>query len=71
MKSFLQAGLIKKNVMITNTELKEEFQSSKKDNNFIVSSCPNSPRLSDTQSNLSLNTSSPTSTNTSVESFNQ
>ena len=70
MKSFLQAGLIKKNVMITNPELKEEFQSSKKDNNFIVSSCPNSPRLSDTQSNLSLNTSSPTSTNPSVESFN-
>ena len=70
MKSFLQAGLIKKNVMITNTELKEEFQSSKKDNNFIVSSCPNSPRLSDTQSNLSLNTSSPTITNPSVESFN-
>jgi len=56
--------------MITNPELKEEFQSSKKDNNFIVSSCPNSPRLSDTQSNLSLNTSSPTSTNPSVESFN-
>ena len=70
MKSFLQAGLIKKNVMITNTELKEEFQSSKKDNNFIVSSCPNSPRLSDTQSNLSLNTSSPTSTNSSLKSFN-
>ena len=70
MKSFLQAGLIKKNVMITNPELKEEFQSSKKDNNFIVSSCPNSPRLSDTQSNLSLNTSSPTSTNSSLKSFN-
>ena len=70
MKSFLQADLIKKNVMIKNPELKEEFQSSKKDNNFIVSSCPNSPRLSDTQSNLSLNTSSPTSTNSSLKSFN-
>ena len=53
------------NIRITIPALKESFQSSKKDNDFIIPSSPSHPSLTGTQNNSSHNTASPTSTNSS------
>ena len=70
MKSLLKTELIMENIRITIPALKESFQSSKKDNDFIIPSSPSYPSLTGTQNNSSLNTASPTSTNSSVDSYN-
>ena len=70
MKSLLKTELIMENIRITIPALKESFQSSKKDNDFIIPSSPSHPSLTGTQNNSSLNTASPTSTNSSVDSCN-
>ena len=70
MKSLLKTELIMENIRITIPALKESFQSSKKDNDFIIPSSPSHPSLTGTQNNSSLNTASPTSTNSSVDSYN-
>ena len=59
---------IKDNMIITSPELNKALSSSKTYNNFIKQSCSHSCCLTDNQTNLSLNSISSKSINTSIES---